>query len=427
MNYSKTANRLKREILSFANDISAGLTEPEKKAVTELLFGILTRGSCLVTEASRGFDDPAKFKKVLERLTRHLSKENLGKTIQQNYLNKVKRHIKHDTLICVDYTAIVKNYAQAQENLCKVYDSRTKSTRTGFWQMEVSAIDSDRKKYLPLYSRLHSQQDEKFTSENTETYQTLDILRNSFVDKGIYVFDRGFDRNKIFEKLMELNNNFIVRLKGNRHLMYGKRGKRTNVVNLASKVRCQVREKVKFIRKGKRVIAWMDYGSRKVKLPAFPDIELNLVVIKNRRGEIKAMFLTNLPCGSRKNLNIVVQGYFLRWTVEEIIRFRKQEFDLENIRLRSWARLQNMTTLVLICAGKTGLRSFIEFGRILSRQIFYFAKRANGIKRFSLYAIREGMSFLLSYVMIRRKVVPKCNSDQLNLFKLDSFSGSQAI
>ena len=94
MDYSKTANKLKGEILSFADDVSAGLTKPERRAVTEILFGMLTGGSCLVTEVSRGFIDSAKFTKVLQRLTRHLSKEGLGKRLQTNYLQKIKKKIR---------------------------------------------------------------------------------------------------------------------------------------------------------------------------------------------------------------------------------------------------------------------------------------------------------------------------------------------
>ena len=101
MNYSKTASRLKCEIISFADRISNGLSKPEKKAVVELLFGILSGGSCLVTEVSRRLKDPVKFKKILDRLTRHLFddyafiKQQKTWDIQKNIcidLQKMKKH-----------------------------------------------------------------------------------------------------------------------------------------------------------------------------------------------------------------------------------------------------------------------------------------------------------------------------------------------
>ena len=225
--------------------------------------------------------------------------------------------------------------------------------------------------------------------------------------------------------MFDLDVKFIVRLKKNRHLGYGKKGRRKNVERLAESVICQVREIVKFKRKGKIITVQKDYGSRQVKLPDFPDVTLNLVVIKNKHGQVKAMFLTNLQGGSRKNLNKVVNGYFLRWAVEEVIRYHKQSFDLENIRLRSWTRLENMTTLTLLSAGITRLQTCVELPGVIFEQILHFAKRANGIKRFSLYAIRDGMSFLLTTVILRRKPLQQHNSNQLNLFKTDSFSRIQ--
>ena len=120
-----------------------------------------------------------------------------------------------------------------------------------------------------------------------------------------------------------------------------------------------------------------------------------------------------------------MNGYFLRWAVEEVIRYHKQSFDLENIRLRSWTRLENMTTLTLLSAGITRLQTCVELPGVIFEQILHFAKRANGIKRFLLYAIRDGMSFLLTNVILRRKPPQQYNSNQLNLFKTDSFSRIQ--
>ena len=104
-----------------------------------------------------------------------------------------------------------------------------------------------------------------------------------------------------------------------------------------------------------------------------------------------------------------------------MIRFRKQAFDLENIRLWSWTQLQNMTTLTLLSAGITGLRTCVQLPGVVFSQILHLAKRVGGIKRFSLYAIRDGMSFLLNSVTLRIKAPHKYDSNQLYLFKTDSF------
>lgn len=414
---SKISLKLKGEIITFCENISDGLTKPERKALIQMIFGIIEKGSCHVNEICRSTDQDIRLKKLVERVIRHISKDDFGILIQKNYLDKIKKRIKKDTIISVDYTALVKKYAKKQDNLCKVRDGRTNSIKTGFWQIEVCAVDIERKQYLPLYSKLHSQEQESFKSENSETFATIEFLKESFGDKGVYVFDRGFDRNVIFAKLLELESEFIVRLKSNRHLLFGKKGQKKSAENVANSVRCQVRELVKLRKKDKTQVFELDYGSRKVRLPNCPEVELNLVVIKGKRGDVKAMFLTSLECASRKNLNKVVKSYFARWAVEEIIRFRKQEFDLENIRLRSWTRLQNMTTLVLLAGAFVAMKASLSLSGRTILKILDLSKRAGRLKKFILYAVRYGISVLLSLRNLKFRNQRKTDTDQLSFFK----------
>lgn len=195
----------------------------------------------------------------------------------------------------------------------------------------------------------------------------------------------------IFAKLLDLDLRFIVRLKGDRHLLSGKKGK------------IQVFE--------------LDYGSRKVRLPSYPDAELNLVVVKGKRCDVKAMFLTNFECGSRKTLNKVVRSYFARWAVEEMIRFRKQEFDLEDIRLRSWTRLQNMTVLVLVASGFAAMKSSLSLSGAIMLKILELSKRAGRLKKFILYAVRYGMGILLNLCRLKFDCRQNAGSNQLSLFE----------
>lgn len=59
------------------------------------------------------------------------------------------------------------------------------------------------------------------------------------------------------------------------------------------------------------------------------------------------MLLTTEPMSrNRKNLWWVVQAYLTRWRVEDTIRFIKQSYNVEDIRVLAYQRLKNMAALV---------------------------------------------------------------------------------
>ena len=74
----------------------------------------------------------------------------------------------------------------------------------------------------------------------------------------------------------------------------------------------------------------------------FPDRQLHLVVIKGF-GQQPMMLLTSLPVdASFKSQWRIVEGYLSRWRIEETIRFIKQEYGFENIRVHSYNAIRNM-------------------------------------------------------------------------------------
>lgn len=74
--------------------------------------------------------------------------------------------------------------------------------------------------------------------------------------------------------------------------------------------------------------------SAPVRLPVRPDAGLHLVVVEWPGGEKPMMLLTTLKAArTRKALWEVVQGYVTRWRVEDTIRFVKQSYRLEHMRL----------------------------------------------------------------------------------------------
>ncbi|MCH8112907.1 MAG: hypothetical protein IH905_13300 [Proteobacteria bacterium] len=144
--------------------------------------------------------------------------------------------------------------------------------------------------------------------------------------------------------------------------------------------------------KGREVCCRLDYGFRPVRLPEHPDVPLWLVVVRGL-GEKPMMLLTNLSLRkNRKVLWWVVSAYLSRWRIEEAIRFIKQSYDFEDIRVLSYERLRNMAVLVNAVAFFTavvlGTRIKLE---ILATHLLKAAKRLFGIPDFRLYALADGI------------------------------------
>lgn len=121
-------------------------------------------------------------------------------------------------------------------------------------------------------------------------------------------------------------------------------------------------------------------------------------------GEQPMMLLTDLPMRkNRKVLWWVVSAYLTRWRIEESIRFIKQSYALEDIRVLTYERLRNMAVLVNAVAFFTAvvLGTSIKLN-ILASHLLKAAKRIFGIPDFHLYALADGI-----------REVPEGSGDQL--------------
>jgi hypothetical protein len=83
-------------------------------------------------------------------------------------------------------------------------------------------------------------------------------------------------------------------------------------------------------------------------------------------------------------------------TIEETFRFIKQSYQLEDIRLLTYVRLQNMMAFVLAAAYFTmvylNLRTKL---RVLSGHLLAAARRVFGIPDFRFYALADGIKAYL--------------------------------
>ena len=112
------------------------------------------------------------------------------------------------------------------------------------------------------------------------------------------------------------------------------------------------------------------------------------------------MILTTEPMRrNRKVLWWVIEAYVTRWRVEEAIRFIKQSYDFEDIRVMTHTCLKNMAALVLaasyFAAVWLGTRTKLN---ILAMHAMHAAKRLLGVPDCRYYALADGIQAIFKRI-----------------------------
>jgi hypothetical protein len=361
--------------------------------VEEMLYGIQTMQSVRLSEVARSLDEQIPMAKTETRLSRNLGWEGLEAAIQEGVIRLGSRRVHQDTLLILDVSDLSKRYARKMEYLETVRDGSTGDLSEGYWLYTVAACERGKARVMPLYKALASASAPDFGSENEQILKAVDMIRAHTGDRGIWVMNRGGDREKLFLPLLERSARFVVRLRGDRSLCFRGRVREARMVGLGCRmpyVDTIVREK-----DGKAKAYELSYGYRRVRLPDRRE-ELNLVVVRGLGNE-PLLLLTNLAMRkSREVLWSVVESYLTRWRVEETIRFIKQSYSLEDIRVLTYRRLRNLVSLVLAAS----FFAAIYLGErlqssVLARRVLRAAKRIYGIPAFHCYALADGIAAIL--------------------------------
>jgi len=213
-----------------------------------------------------------------------------------------------------------------------------------------------------------------------------------------------------------------VRLRGDRHLVH--RGRRHLASDLGARCRLRFRDVViRQSRGGKERRVVLDYGACKVRLPN-SEQPLWLVVIRGF-GDDPMLLLTTRPLtASRRSQWWVVEAYLTRWRIEDTLRFAKQSFQFEDVRVRGYQSLRNLMALALLAMYFV----MVWMGRatrldVLTHHALEASRRLFGIPDFLYYALADGLKEILQKAKTRpfqrnpRRPPP---DPQLDLFELSS-------
>lgn len=393
MYFARIAQKLREQMVRFSGELSAGLPKVTRRFVTEMIFGIQARGSVRLTEVGRALGEQITLKKTEERLSRQLGRERLDREIQHRLIEHAAPRIEEDTLLVLDLSDVTKKYAEKMEYLARVRDGSEKELSWGYWTLNIVGANTKGTKIVPLYGRLFSHAVEGHHSENEEIREAIREVSEGVRKRGIWVMDRGGDRDYLYHYLLHNKLRFLLRVRGDRGLRTAQGVE--SAVDLARSCPTLFYETVVKEEMGQERLVHLSCGMRKVRLPERRE-ELTLVVVKGF-GEEPLMILTNLPIRrSRKSVWHVIASYMTRWRIEDVIRFIKQSYRLEDIRCLTYRRLQALMVLVTaaayFAAVYLGLRMKL---RLLAGHVLRASKRVFGIPDFRLYALADGIKQFL--------------------------------
>ncbi len=391
LNSTTNTYTLKREIISFSNKISRKLSKPDRKFTADMTYGMLASGSCLLTDVVDQLHEESKKVNSVERLTRHLNKGTPNKALL-SYLQTVRKWVPNEPVIHIDDSDIVKPDGYKFEALGLVRDgSKSTDTKNVYekgYHVTEACVMTNSNHPVSIYSKIHSSKEKTFTSVNNVTFDAMERGKAMF-GKATFVMDRGYDDNKMFLKLDELKQDYVIRLTAKRKLLF--HNKWVAATELRNRRKGKITTPVFY--KGKKREAYLSHV--KVQITASrKDIYLVLVY---GITEHPMMLATNKELKSREDVIRIARLYFSRWRIEEYFRCKKQIFQFENFRVRKLKAINALNFYITLCMAFLALVSMKSETNAMKTSIIQTAAPVKEKVQFCYYRLAKGISGILSY------------------------------
>lgn len=415
INYSRLGYEMKRDFTNFSLRISKGLKRPQEKFVHQMIYGILAGNKLHLSEIARALKESITLKKTIDRLSKNLHAFDGKDSVMHNYLGLVRQQVKDDyAVIIIDNSDIVKPASTKLEALSEIRDGSTGEITQGYLTIEAAVLSEKGKMPLPVYEKVFSAAEKGFISETHENLCCLQSLTENFSSRCVRTLDRGFDANEYYRYFLKHGERFVIRAKKNRNVIYG--GQTCNIMDVALRYKGAYRMDFKD-KKGRTIRCKM--SCIPVRLCEFPSRELVLAVVYGF-GEEPMLLLSSLKMQEKKKLcHIITKVYLLRWRIEEYFRFKKQQFELEDLRIMSLQSIRNLNLLAMLAVGYISLTTSVHKDSIFLAEIKECSKRIYGMPQFVYYAIGYALERVLSMSRsgISSFLPPRVKSQQITLFE----------
>jgi len=397
---SLRTHRFKAQLSKFSGIISRQFTKPKQRLIKELIYGIQASKDIKLSNIARSLQEDIPLIKTEDRLSRNLADEDFTEVLNNEILRLGDDKITEDMVIAIDPGDIMKPYAKAMEYLCGIYDGSEQEKARGYHLCQVTGANLEHNKIVPLYSEAFSSQEEGYVSIPEKMKDIIGKVKKYIGTVGTWAVDRQGDDVNLFNFFDTEQLKFVTRLKLNRWLCtHNSNGGVVPVQaeRLHRHMSLSHRAQITKIDDGRETVLNIQFGVTRVAIYDEPGKWYNAVVITGF-GEDPMILFTNRQVNTRDSKAIyrIVEIYLTRWKCEECYRYIKQSYNLEDVRVRSYTAVRNITVIVNAIAYFTSI--YMGHGvklKIMVQKIFILSKRFFGIPTFFNYAMADGIAELL--------------------------------
>jgi len=261
----------------------------------------------------------------------------------------------------------------------------------GYHVCEATILTKNEKQPMSIYSQIYSCKSDNFKSKNTYTLESIKACEKVCGEDFIGIFDRGYDDNKIFKYMTNHNHKFIVRLDDERTLLF--KGKKKSVEEVAKSRKGKIIYKALFDNNEEHELS---ISYTKGTLPMNKK-EYTLVIVYGLSEEHPMKVLTNIEIKDKEDIIKIVKLYLSRWRIEEHFRGKKQEYDFENMRVRTLKSMNNLNMFLTIHLGHIAMISEKLDKNLLAMKIIYASKSLKNKSIVWLSQMARGIKNILAY------------------------------
>ena len=362
-NFTTNTYEMKRDIVNFSNKLCKNSDKPETKFVTDMIYGISKSKDVLLSSIAEALNEDTKKAYTINRLSDNLVSD-LSASIDDNYNNLVIDALGDTPVFLVDDSDIIRPLGEKFEDLGIVRDgsSKKKSYEKGYHHTEIVGLTKNMKQPISIFSKIHSSTQKDFISNNSVTYEGLDkvvSLLNERNLKGIFVNDRGYDSNDIFNYYFSKKQYFVIRLTEKRKIY--RNHKWYKITTLRNAYKGKIKINIMFQGEEKECAVSM------VKAQITAQKKWINIIFIYGLSDIPMMLASNIPIKSKEDVIKIARCYMNRWRIEEYFKFKKQEYNFENFRVRTLKSINNLNKmltytigLIALLSEKIGKRKFVN-------------------------------------------------------------------